>query len=116
MLRDLLHGMRFADKITERGGPDGFAGAREVRAARMAYVGMSATYPLTVTVEQAAEILGVGRSTAYELVRSGDLECIRLRRRILVPVAHLAEALGVERAAIWTVLDQPAAPTACRPR
>jgi excisionase family DNA binding protein len=39
--------------------------------------------PLTLTVEQAAQILGIGRSTAYELVRTGDLKHIRLRRRIV---------------------------------
>jgi excisionase family DNA binding protein len=65
---------------------------------------MTPSQPLTLTVEQAAEVLGVGRSTAYELVRSGDLNCIRLRRRIVVPVAHLAESLGVDSAAVWATL------------
>lgn len=50
---------------------------------------------LTVTVEEAGALLGVGRSTAYELVRSGDLPCIRLRRRIVVPVGRLADHLGI---------------------
>jgi excisionase family DNA binding protein len=45
---------------------------------------MRSNQPLTITVEQAAHLLGVGRSTAYELVRHGDLKCIRLRRRIAV--------------------------------
>ncbi|MBL8777534.1 MAG: helix-turn-helix domain-containing protein [Acidimicrobiales bacterium] len=67
---------------------------------------MSTNQPLTLTVEQAAEVLGVGRSTAYELVRSGDLKCIRLRRRIVVPVAHLADSLGVDRSAVWTALSE----------
>jgi excisionase family DNA binding protein len=66
---------------------------------------MSADRPLTLTVEQAAEVLGVGRSTAYELARSGELKCIRLRRRIVVPVAHLAESLGVDRDAVWDTLN-----------
>ena len=65
---------------------------------------MSHDRPLTLTVEQAGQVLGVGRSTAYELVRSGDLKCIRLRRRIVVPVAHLAESLGVDRDAVWATL------------
>lgn len=63
---------------------------------------------LTLTVEQAAEVLGIGRSTAYELVRTGDLECIHLRCRIVIPVAHLAESLGADREAVWTALDQRA--------
>ena len=60
--------------------------------------------------------LGVGRSTAYELVRSSDLKCIRLRRRIVVPVAHLAESLGVDRDSVWATLTdaavEPAGPPA----
>jgi excisionase family DNA binding protein len=65
---------------------------------------MSHDHRLTLTVEQAGQVLGVGRCTAYELVRSGDLKCIRLRRRIVVPVAHLAETLGVDRDAVWATL------------
>ena len=56
-------------------------------------------------------MLGVGRSTAYELVRSGDLKCIRLRRRIVVPVAYLAESLGVDRDTVWATLTATDAPT-----
>ncbi len=74
---------------------------------------MRTNQPLTLTVEQAAQVLGIGRSTAYELVRTGDLACIRLRRRIVVPVAHLAESLGVERAAVWSALSP--APELARP-
>jgi len=71
---------------------------------------MRTNQPLTVTVEQAAAVLGVGRSTAHELVRSGDLKCIRLRRRIVVPVGYLAESLGVDRDAVWDVLNSEATP------
>ncbi|MCB0953457.1 MAG: helix-turn-helix domain-containing protein [Microthrixaceae bacterium] len=71
-------------------------------------MGMNTSQPLTLTVEQAAELLGVGRSTAYELVRDGGLKCIRLRRRIVVPVAHLAESLGVDRAVVWDALNAAA--------
>ena len=56
--------------------------------------------PLTVTVEEAAVLLGVSRSTAYELATSGDLPTIRMRRRILVPAAALAKLLGVS---MWDV-------------
>lgn len=61
--------------------------------------------PLTLTVDQAATVLGIARSTAYELVRAGDIESIRLRRRIVVPVAHLAERLGVTAADVWGVVE-----------
>lgn len=80
---------------------------------------MSHDHPLTITVEQAGQVLGVGRSTAYELARSGELKCIRLRRRIVVPVAHLAESLGVDRDAVWATLTdsvvEPAGPPAVEP-
>lgn len=62
---------------------------------------MTTNHPLTLTVEQAAHVLGIGRSTAYELVRTGELKCIHLRRRIVVPVAHLADRLGVKPADVW---------------
>lgn len=52
---------------------------------------------LTTIVEQAAEVLGIGRATAYDLVRTGDVVSVRLGRLIVVPVAHLAERLGVGR-------------------
>lgn len=69
---------------------------------------MTINQPLTLTVEQAAQVLGIGRSTAYELVRTGDLKHIRLRRRIVVPVAHLADHLGVDREAVWHALGTTA--------
>ena len=52
--------------------------------------------PLTVTVEQAAKLLGIGRSTAYELVHTGDIPSLRLGRRIVVPSAKVAAQLGIE--------------------
>lgn len=72
---------------------------------------MNVTRPLTVTVEQAAEVLGVARSTAYELVRTGELGCLRLRRRIVVPIKFLADQLGVTPAEVRASLTAPAAPT-----
>ena len=50
--------------------------------------------PLTVTVEQAAKLLGIGRSTAYELVHTGDIPSLRLCRRILVPAAQLLSMIN----------------------
>jgi excisionase family DNA binding protein len=66
---------------------------------------MRTDHPLTLTVEQAGNALGVGRSTAYELVRSSDLASIRLRRRIVVPISHVAERPGVTPADVWVVLS-----------
>jgi excisionase family DNA binding protein len=44
---------------------------------------------LTLTVEEAGQLLGVSRSYAYELVRQGALPCMRLGRRIVIPVRAL---------------------------
>lgn len=40
---------------------------------------------LTVSVEEAAALLGISRALAYELVRRGDLPGLRLGRRVVVP-------------------------------
>jgi excisionase family DNA binding protein len=48
---------------------------------------------LTVTVEEAAQLLGISRTTAFQAVRSGEIPLIRVRRRILVPVARLNDLL-----------------------
>ena len=48
----------------------------------------------TVTVEEAATILGVGRKKAYEAARSGEIPSIRIGRRLLVPLAALERLLG----------------------
>jgi excisionase family DNA binding protein len=50
---------------------------------------------LTYTVEEAAEIVGVGRSAAYAAVRAGDIPSIRVGRRLLVPRRALERLLGV---------------------
>lgn len=41
--------------------------------------------PLCLSVKQVAEVLGVGRNTAYELVRSGQIQSIRTGRQIRIP-------------------------------
>ena len=40
---------------------------------------------LTVSVEEAAALLGISRALAYELVRRDDLPCLRLGRRVVIP-------------------------------
>jgi excisionase family DNA binding protein len=50
---------------------------------------------LTITVEEAAAVLGLGRSAAYEAARRGELPSRRLGRRVIVPVPLLLEWLGI---------------------
>ncbi len=51
---------------------------------------------LVYTVAEAAELLGIGRSTAYEYVASGDLATSRIGSRLVVTRPTLTELLGVE--------------------
>ena len=60
---------------------------------------------LTLTVEQAAQLLGIGRSTAYELVHGGDIPSLRLGRRIVVPVAKIADRLGASPGHVTRAID-----------
>ena len=43
------------------------------------------TESLTVSVEDAARLLGIGRGTAYECVRTGQIPSLRFGGRIVVP-------------------------------
>ncbi len=44
---------------------------------------------LLVTVEQAAEILGVGRTTVYELLGDGEIRAVQIRRCRRIAMAEL---------------------------
>jgi excisionase family DNA binding protein len=48
----------------------------------------------TITVEEAAELLGIGRTAAYEAARRGQLPTRRLGRRLFVPVPAFLSWLG----------------------
>lgn len=48
----------------------------------------------TITIEQTARLLGLGRTAAYHAARRGELPTRRLGRRLLVPVPALLEWLG----------------------
>jgi excisionase family DNA binding protein len=40
--------------------------------------------PLTVSIADCTVLLGIGRSTAYRLIDSGDLQIVKAGRRTLV--------------------------------
>lgn len=48
---------------------------------------------LTLTVEEAAQLLGISRALGYELVGRGELPHVRLGRRIVVPRRALDDLL-----------------------
>ncbi|UZE10529.1 helix-turn-helix domain-containing protein [Pseudomonas sp. B21-053] len=53
--------------------------------------------PLSVSVEDAARIVGYSRSGVYELIASGDLKAFKLGRRRLILMTELKA--WIERAA-----------------
>jgi len=53
----------------------------------------------TLTVEEAARVLGISRSSAYGAARRGELPIVRIGRRYVVP-----------RAALERLLDQDGRP------
>ncbi|MCB1972749.1 MAG: helix-turn-helix domain-containing protein [Geminicoccaceae bacterium] len=48
----------------------------------------------TLSVEDAADLLDISRASAYQGVNAGEIPCIRVGRRILVPTAALLKLLG----------------------
>ena len=48
---------------------------------------------LTLTVQEAATLLGIGRNSAYEAIKTGTLPSVQIGRRILVPRAALERML-----------------------
>jgi len=49
---------------------------------------------LVYTIEEAAELLKIGRSGAYEAARRGDIPVLRIGRRWLVPRVALDKMLA----------------------
>lgn len=51
----------------------------------------------TISVIEAGKLFfGLGRNSAYEAAKRGDFETIKLGGKIVVPVAPLAERLGLK--------------------
>ena len=50
--------------------------------------------PLTLRVEDLMPILDIGRNTAYELVRSGQIRSVRIGRQLRVPKQALIDYLS----------------------
>ena len=54
---------------------------------------------LTYSVAEAAEALGLAKSTTYDAIRRGEIPSVRIGGRIVVPKAALAKFL--ETAVSW---------------
>ena len=49
---------------------------------------------LTYTVEEAGDLLGISRGSAYTLVRTGQIPALRMGRKLLVSRGALQDLLG----------------------
>ena len=50
----------------------------------------------TISITEAAKVLGVGRNQAYEAARRGEIPTIKIGKRFLVPLAVLERMLQGE--------------------
>ena len=48
---------------------------------------------LTLSIEEAAKILGIGRNLCYDRVKTGEIPVIKIGRRLLVPRRALEKLL-----------------------
>jgi excisionase family DNA binding protein len=60
--------------------------------------GKSTVDPTLLTVRQAAQVLGIGRSTLYELIAAGVLETVAIGRARRVPHEALVAFVAALRA------------------
>ena len=49
---------------------------------------------LTLTVNETAKILGVGRNSAYEAIARGEIPVVKVGKRLLVPKTALEKLLN----------------------
>lgn len=62
---------------------------------QMVYTALS-ELPLVLSVQQLMEVLGIGRNTAYAMVRSGRIKSVRTGKQIRIPKEALIEFLQSE--------------------
>jgi excisionase family DNA binding protein len=48
---------------------------------------------LTLTIDEAAKLLGIGRQLAYDRAKTGEIPVIKIGRRLLVPRRALERLL-----------------------
>lgn len=50
--------------------------------------------PLVLSVDDLMEVLAIGRNTAYEIIRSGQIRSVRIGKQIRIPRDALEEFLA----------------------
>lgn len=57
---------------------------------------------MTVTVEEMAEMIGISRSVAYQLIKEKDFPVIRVsERRLIIPLKSLEKWLEEKAERVW---------------
>lgn len=56
------------------------------------------TATLTLSIPEAAQLLGISKNLAYEAAARGEIPTVKIGRRVLVPRAGLNRLLGAEAA------------------
>jgi len=49
---------------------------------------------LTLSVEETAKILGIGRNLCYDRVKTGEIPAIKIGKRLLIPRSALEKLLA----------------------
>jgi len=57
------------------------------------YHTMFSKYPDVVSTETMAQMLGIGRNRAYDLIHDKSIKCIRVGRNIKISKLHIIEFL-----------------------
>jgi excisionase family DNA binding protein len=52
------------------------------------------TEPVSVRIAMAVRLTGIGRSTLYELIKSGEIETVKVGRSTLIPFRCLKKLVG----------------------
>lgn len=60
-----------------------------------------------LTVGEAAQAMGIGRSMLYQLVMRGDIPSIKIGRARRIPVTALDEWIGRQQAEVEADQDRP---------
>jgi excisionase family DNA binding protein len=55
---------------------------------------MEGDVKLTLSVNEASRKLGISRNSLYEGIKRGEVPCIRIGKRILIPIAALEKKLS----------------------
>ena len=58
---------------------------------------MFSNYPDVMTVEQLAEALGIGKNSAYALIKSREIGSKRIGRKIIIPKSCVIDYLQSAR-------------------